>query len=270
MSQMRGSRRLLGWGLWALSGLIGGCSWSLPGAEKPAEAPSAASAPSEGEADEGATVSAEISDPTARLTARAPMLPAWDPAATEPACRPSLDAEGQLVVAERPQPLRFARDQHHRLPRLATWAYRSDAVLVAERPRWHLNQASPTVGTLWLVSCDGRTEPVPAMAMTGADFGNAAMSKDGTTLYFTGPRGVLGLDLATRTTTTVTEAPALDVAGCSALYGARTPTHHRDVVRSVGRHGRLVIERGHYCGFEGDWQGRRQLVPLPDSELARA
>ena len=44
----------------------------------------------------------------------------------------------------------------------------------------------------------------------------------------------------------------------------------RDVVRSLGRRGRLTFERGSYCGFEGDWEGTREVVVIPSGDDARA
>ena len=267
---MVGARQALGIGLVLLLCGLAGCSWPrwrsiAEGSSNATAVPSAApgavadATPSEG---------ADGLEATARLSGRAPLLPAREPGLGELACRPALDDEGHLTVAEHTHALRFDRDQHHRLPRLAVWPYRSDAVLVAERPRWKVNQGAATRGTLWMVSCDGLTAPVAATTLSGADFGNAVLSGD--TLYFSGPTGVAALHLDTRRITPVTEAPTIDDAGCRELYGARAPTHQRDVVRSLGRRGRLTFERGSYCGFEGDWEGTREVVVIPSGDDARA
>lgn len=271
MSQMLGPRRLgprLGTALGLASLLMVGCSWPrwAPGGDE-AEAiphpPGEAAVDHQAESLAASAPAPESPSISGRLSARAPVLPPRDPAAAEVACRPEVDDEGRVRVADHDLPLRFARDQHHRLPRLAVWPYRSDAVLVAQRPRWRLNQAAPTDGTLWLVACDGASAPVPAVSRPGADFGNAVLGSDGSALLFTGPAGVERLDLHSRAITTITQAPPITDASCDDLYGARAPTHHRDVVRGLDRKGRLVFERGSYCGFEGDWEGQREVVRLP-------
>ncbi|MEX1366278.1 MAG: hypothetical protein AB1Z98_24350 [Nannocystaceae bacterium] len=270
------TRGLMGLALVGLVGL-GGCSWpQWAGRQDSASVPEVVERPQP----PPPSTAAEGSEPApaprvnARLVARPPGLARRDPAVTEPACTPTLDDDGHLVVGQQTQPLRFDRDREHRLPRLSVWRYRDDAVLVADRPRWRLNQGTPTQGTLWLVPCDGTSPPVAAATMQQADFGNAVLANDGRTLYLTGPAGVMGLDLDRRTISAVTEAPPLRDPDCRELYGSRTPTHYRDVVRGLDRRGRLVIERGSYCGFEGDWLGERQRVELPtvardDRMLAR-
>lgn len=262
MSRMVGTR---GVGLLVMT-VMAGCSWpSLPTLDRPTEAETTIPAPIaavEAESETTDVVSADLRAVNAQLHARAPRLPPREADTAEPACRPSLDAEGHLVVAEQTQSLRFERDQHHRLPRLAVWRYRSDAVLVADKPRWRVNQGARPGGTLWLVRCDGSDPPLPLHTRARADFGNAALSADGGTLYFTGPTGVGALDLDTRAVTTITEAPTLDDSRCRELYGERMPTHATDVVRMLKSSGRLVIERGSPCGFEGDWTSKREVVKL--------
>ncbi|MCH9686487.1 MAG: hypothetical protein K0V04_33950, partial [Deltaproteobacteria bacterium] len=176
------------------------------------------------------------------------------------ACKPELDDAGQLVVDGHAQALSFSRDRHFRLPRLAVWPYRSDAVLVADKPRRRINQGNAPGGTLWLVACDGLLPPIALYREAGADFGNAALSADHAALYYSGPMGIAALDLSRRTTTAVTIAPPLHDDRCQPLYGARAPTHHTDLVRSLDRKGRLRIERGSHCGFEGNWDGERQVI----------
>ncbi len=240
-----------------LLSLLTGCSW--PGlsmfGEPQARPPIDEIAP-------GPVADSDVASPaptvTARLFTRPPALPARDPTVEEPACHPTLNEAGRVVVADRPQPLAFTRDQHYRFPKLRVWPYGQDTVLVADRPRRKVNQGTTPGGALWLVPCDGRAQPVVLHAEPGADFGNAALASS--SLFYSARDGVRALNLETHVVRVVTTPPPLADDRCRALYGGRAPTHQIDLVRAIDRRGRLVIDRGSHCGFEGDWQGERKVI----------
>ncbi|TNF29104.1 MAG: hypothetical protein EP329_16545 [Deltaproteobacteria bacterium] len=141
---------------------------------------------------------------------------------------------------------------------LAVWPGDDDAAYVALRRSWYTPGGPPTEGLLWRVPCDAPGDATVLVRRPGADFAQAALSRDGWTLFFSDARGVSALDLEDRAITPITEAGA-PWAGCWS-EGATM----RDLVLSMSPDGRqLSVARGGPCGAEGSWIGQPWVVLDP-------
>lgn len=109
--------------------------------------------------------------------------------------------------------------------------------------------------TLWRVLCKSSKPPAKVVQVADADFGHAELAPDGQTLYYTGPKGVVALDLKTKESRRLTRAAS---AVCTQL-GAEA----RDVVMDLSSDGTLIVDRG--CGIEWSWHGQRMRVTKLES-----
>lgn len=134
-----------------------------------------------------------------------------------------------------------------------------DAVLVAYASS---NEHGPSGGPkLWRVTCTSPRAEVFA-CMQDADFGHSALSPDKRTLLFTGLDGIFSLDLQTRTTRRLTQAPPL--AHCD----LNDQPFAQDVVgRFIDRH-TLTFQRGGPCGYEAEWEADEMLLRNPGTARA--
>jgi hypothetical protein len=131
-----------------------------------------------------------------------------------------------------------------------------NAVLVAYVG--HTENAPHGSSTLWRVDC-GDGAPETFAHLDAADFGHAALSADGRTLFFTGPDGVFTLDLATR------QAHRLTTAASDECRSSNIPT--LDVVVGLDSGGALAFERG--CGYEHQWHAVAMVLHDPGSASMR-
>jgi hypothetical protein len=111
---------------------------------------------------------------------------------------------------------------------------------------------------LWEVDCDAPKEKKTFLAIEGANFGASAMTRDGKTLYFSGPTYVRALDVATKQVRVVSRPGK--VASCwmgDEFQLADTITRF-DEDEDV-----LELSRGGPCGFEGDYEGSLVYLDHP-------
>ncbi|MEZ4474409.1 MAG: hypothetical protein R3F60_27205 [bacterium] len=140
------------------------------------------------------------------------------------------------------------------------WPGGPGRILVAEDEGWtNGTHCVPQVdGRVVRVDCASGAEEV-VVVRPGADFGNAALSPLGRSLYFTGAAGVERLDVRTLKVAGVTRRPERMCA--DALdEGAHVKVQERDVVVGfLPLSARLRILRGHACpGIDcssGGWYG---------------
>jgi hypothetical protein len=127
-------------------------------------------------------------------------------------------------------------------------------VLVAYTGR---NEHGPYGGsTLWQISCkDSRAEVMANVP--DADFGHSALSPAGNELLFTGPDGIFALDLETRKSRRLTQAP--DLAHCDTNDRPRA----LDVVGRFMNRNTLSFQRGGPCGYEAEWEATGMLLRNP-------
>jgi hypothetical protein len=136
-------------------------------------------------------------------------------------------------------------DSGVRLPddagQVVTLGAQGDGVLFATAADGPPPGGSPS---LWRARCGGATVTEVAR-VAGADFGHAALARDGRTLLFTGADGAAALDLDGGTVHAITHAVA--PAGCP-----RATEPPRDLVRALRRgDGELLLARGAACGDSG-------------------
>jgi hypothetical protein len=99
--------------------------------------------------------------------------------------------------------------------------------------------------TLWEVSCAPKVETKAFFTEEGADFGDAALSADGRTLFYTGVNAVTALDLATKQVRQISTPPAmLDCEG--EKLPVRDVVMRLDPVKDV-----LTFKRGVSCNGLG-------------------
>jgi hypothetical protein len=125
-----------------------------------------------------------------------------------------------------------------------------DAVLVA----YAGHDANGPYGStnLWRVSCK-EGEPEVVASIEHADFGHAALARNGRTLFFTGADGAFALDLSSYQAQRLTQ-PKREICQKNEI-----PT--RDVVGDFVDARTLAVERG--CGFEFEWHGLPMLLRDP-------
>ena len=195
----------------------------------------------------------------------APSLAAPPP----PACRAELTKTKGIVVAGHATGIRSPRGPHDPCLTVRTWAHTKDSVLVAFKPCWKRSFGAKPDGKIYSVSCKPGAKPKVFYALAGADFGNAALNRDGGHLFFTGPRGVMSLDLRTaKKAHAVTKAPKKPT-DCDPDAAVKPAVGWmRDVVTGLSADGRsLFFERGGPCGYEGDWVSTLMEIDNVESQV---
>ncbi len=179
----------------------------------------------------------------------------------EPACKPFIDIEGQIVVGGRPTDLKV--DREGGLPKIQTYGWADGLVLVALKTDWIATPRARPEGRLSQVDC--RTGARTAVYdEAGADLGNTVVAQDGRHLYFSGARGLSMLDTHTARTTLLAVAPGFEPACAAAL--ADPDARARDLPVSLSRAGdRLVFHRGGPCGASGQWTAQQLELRGPTS-----
>ena len=184
------------------------------------------------------------------------------------ACEVITDEDtGDVLVAGRQSGVQLEQDwlwKH--IPEIAVFPLDEDRVLFSTAPEWMRQGGASPDGVLWVASCkDGKATPF--MEQSGADFGAAALTPDGKTLYYTGPRGVEALDLAARTRVQVTETPRLDPETCWAVSGDEESDRvATDIVSGLSSDGKtLYVLRGGPCGYESDFSAEELWISNPST-----
>ncbi len=205
---------------------------------------------------------------TARTPATARLKPVTKPAPV--ACPVDIDERGVVRVAGRATKLRYPapEDRIWGGPEIAVWPLDDNTVLATLAANWsHGAWNEPELdGKLWAIDCSSRAVEV-YFEQARADFGNAALTEDGSELFYTGADGVFTLHLARRATRRVTQAPTRE------CYGPPTesepPLQLRDVVVGfTAGERRLIVHRGGLCqgGCNSAWTGHTVHVLRPRGE----
>lgn len=204
--------------------------------------------------------------PRTRTVARtsAPRLrPRRAPPAVQPACRATVGANGRVLLGKVSTPILVGRDNNTGTwDEVATWSYDRRRVLVASRPIWRRQNGAAPDGLLWLVDCKAPRRARKLLTRKDADFGNAAATADGKTLYFTGAKGIVALSLPGLKTRVITRAPIMKGLSCPGGGTKRA----RDVVQHLSPDGqRLTFWRGGPCGHQHDWKACELVLLHPAS-----
>ena len=248
-------RTLLGLALAASIATAWGCN----------PAPSTPKAPAKKDADAGTASKAPDKAP-----AKAAEVPDAGPPdegkrrSHDMACEVKADGSGAVTVGGKPSPFKLEGN-----PRSAikSWPYSTVSVLVAIKPSWHTKGGAAPEGVLWEVPCDKPEAREPFLKLDGADFGNAATTRDKNQLYFTSPEGIGALDLDTRAWQAVTTPPELDK---SCWPAPDKPLKAKDIVVSkIVTGNKLVFERGGPCGPDGLWRSQELHLIRPDQPKHR-
>ncbi len=194
--------------------------------------------------------------------------PAAPAKAVAPACEATIAPTGEVQIKGKPAGITLAADAEGRRGGVRVFASATpDVVLVAVQPQWHVIGGATPDGKLWEVPCEAPGDKKPFMEVAGADFGNAAQSRDGALLFFTSPQGIGMLDLATRQWQPITDPPEVP-KGCQAAQDK--PLKSVDVVTSRAVTGnKLVFERGGPCGKGGAWIAQELHLIRPDQPSKR-
>lgn len=189
----------------------------------------------------------------APLQTETPRLPL--PHATEPPCEAKL-TESALWVHDQRLPL-----EPKEAEAVVTFGLDDERVLVALREHRDKLAGVAHRGALWRVTCDGSEKPTLFYQRAGADFGHAALSRDGQSLIFSGAHGLERLFLANKTVQTVTQAPLVDDMCWTKGEEAFDQTMRDRVLRVDLSTGEIFFVRGAVCGVGGVWTGHEGSVP---------
>ena len=139
------------------------------------------------------------------------------------------------------------------------WPLDATRVLVTRDYHWGDGHAPPATpeGRLLEVRCGEGVSTDFLPPRPGVDYGNAALTRDGKHLFFSGNRGVERVDLAQRAVRDVTRRP---IESCTANPEfPLPPAQQRDIVVGfTARDARLMILRGRFCESVvcgGFWEG---------------
>jgi hypothetical protein len=150
--------------------------------------------------------------------------------------------------------------EHARDAKAVSWPLGPRSILLTWEAPGHYG-AYDGGSELWEIDCDAPKKR-SFLAIEGANFGASAMTRDGKTLYFSGPTYVRALDVATKTVRVVSK-PGKS-SGC---WVAPSPEEGYQLVDTVigldELDDVLVVSRGGPCGFEGDYEGTTMLVDHP-------
>jgi hypothetical protein len=192
------------------------------------------------------------------VAAASPPLPSHAELLPRLACEPELtarsfpDAGTGQVVALKVGGREVNLDRADGTPQeLRVYPGGPSAVLVAYGGRDSQNVPHGT-STLWQVPCTARP-PKAFVHVDGADFGHSALAPDTRTLFFTGPDGILAIDLATRAIRRVTHA--------ALPYCRKNEIDTRDVVGAFVDGRTLSFERG--CSYQWEWHVQSMLLEHP-------
>ncbi|TPV95209.1 MAG: hypothetical protein B7733_11140 [Myxococcales bacterium FL481] len=139
---------------------------------------------------------------------------------------------------------------------LTTFAYNSESIAVAIRQAWRTWEPGPDQSTLYQLSCTAPYEMRTLVTRAGADFGHAAATSDGRTVYFS-DGGVSAIELDTLKVQEIVARPA---AVTKPACGS-TPVAPRFVVDRLHNQDQdLGVTRFEPCAHANEWEGHPGLL----------